>query len=246
MTGNESVFYFKHFAIKQDKCAMKIGTDGVLLGAWVDKGSAKRVLDVGTGTGLVALMLAQRTVAFIDAVDIDTLAFEQSRDNFINSPWKERLTSFNESLQDFAAKNGGEAYDLIVSNPPYFMNSPKPNVDARTTARHMDETLTPEELINAVVYLLSTTGRFCAILPLREGTLFIEAAEKKKLYCNKIVRVYTKTDKAEKRLLLSFSKKRTDIITESLVIQNASGEYSNEFIALIQDYYTHLPGLPNL
>ncbi|HNR21261.1 MAG TPA: methyltransferase [Bacteroidia bacterium] len=245
MYPHESVFQFKQFNVKQNKCAMKIGTDGVLLGAWTKVEDAKSILDVGTGTGLIALMVAQKSNILIDALDIDINSFEQSKENFETSPWKDRLNCFKIAIQDYS-RNTNKRYDLIVSNPPYFINSPKSNIDARATARHMDESLSPEDLVNAVYILLKENGRFNVILPLREGNLFTTIAEKSGLFCNRLVRVYTKPDKTEKRLLMTFGKTRTTVETDKLYIQNENGEYSKEFIALTSPYYTHLPGLPNL
>lgn len=245
MCSYESVFQFKQFYIKQDKCAMKIGTDGVLLGAWTLPLGAKYILDIGTGSGLIALMIAQKSLSLIDALDIDSNAFNQAKENFVTSPWSDRLSCFDIAVQDYLIKTD-KKYDLIISNPPYFINSPKSNTDARTTARHMDESLSPEDLARCVYNLLEDGGRFNVILPLREGNLFTTIAEKTRLYCNKLTRVYTKPDKSEKRLLMTFSKKRSEVETEKLYIQNDKGEYTQEFISLTSPYYTHLPGLPNL
>lgn len=222
---------------------MKIGTDGVLLGAWTAPGDAKNVLDIGTGTGLIALMLAQKSDAKIEALEIDRDAYVQAKENFQLSPWSERLECIYSSLQQYA-KTSKEKYDLIVSNPPYFINSPRSTVDARATARHMDEALSPEELADSVAKLLSENGMLNMILPLKEGNVFMVHAEKRGLYINRMVRVYTKPDKNEKRLLLTFSKTRKEILSEKLVIQNENGDYTKEFIDLTSPYYTHLPGLP--
>jgi tRNA1Val (adenine37-N6)-methyltransferase len=245
MYPHESVFRFKQFTVKQDKCAFKIGTDGVLLGAWTEVKDANSALDVGTGTGLIALMIAQKSSVLIDALDIDLNSYTQAKANFEASLWGDRLNCFEMALQDYS-KYCNKRYDLIVSNPPYFINSPKSNIDARATARHMDESLSPEDLASGVYALLKENGRFNVILPLREGNLFTKVAEKTGLFCNRLVRVYTKTDKAEKRLLMTFGKTRNDVETDKLYIQNDSGEYSKEFIALTSPFYTHLPGLSNI
>lgn len=245
MYSNESVFRFKQFIVKHDKCAFKIGTDGVLIGAWTEVEDANSVLDIGTGTGLIALMIAQKSNIFIDALDIDMNSYEQAKENFESSRWSYRLKCIEMAFQDYS-KHTNKTYDLIVSNPPYFINSPKSNVDARSTARHMDESLSPEDLASGVYALLNENGRFNVILPLREGNLFTAVAEKSGLFCKRLVRVYTKPDKAEKRLLMTFVKTRADVETDKLYIQNALGEYSKEFIALTSPFYTHLPGFSTL
>src|ERR1043166_5945137 len=127
----ETSFRFRQFTVHQDKCAMKVGTDAVLLGAWVNPGSAKRILDIGTGTGLIALMLAQKSTAKIDAVDIDEEAFLQARENFRISPWFQRLGIYHQTFQEFAQENS-DKYDLIVSNPPYFKETKIPMEESRS------------------------------------------------------------------------------------------------------------------
>jgi tRNA1Val (adenine37-N6)-methyltransferase len=194
---SESVFHFKQFTINQDKCAMKVGTDAVLLGAWVKIDSAKFILDIGTGTGIIALMIAQKAHnAIIDAIDVEEGAYLQASENVSDCDWKDRINVKKESLQSYALhKELGKQYDLIVSNPPYFVDASKPNTEARTTARHTDANLSFDELINGVLKLIKPDGRFCAILPYTEGYLFIEKAEKANLFCNYILKVKTKKEK---------------------------------------------------
>lgn len=240
MEITETAFSFKHFVVHHDKCAMKVGTDGVLLGAWSCVKGAVEILDVGTGTGVLALMMAQRCEALIDAVDINESAYLQARDNFLLSTWSKRLRVYHVSLQDFVVGNEGE-YDLIISNPPFFIDAMKGGSDARNIARHINETLTFEELAEGVLSLLKPDGRFCVILPVKEGNLFLEICERAGLYYNKITRVRTKADKHEKRLLLEMSKKRKAIVSDELVIHNEDGSYSKEFVELTKDFYTHFP-----
>src|ERR1051326_8525269 len=180
-------FVFKKFIIRQDKCAMKVGTDAVLLGAWVDPSKAKKILDIGTGTGVIALMLAQKSNAIIDAIDVDENACAQAGENFSLSPWKERISILHNSVQQFAAATENK-YDLIVSNPPYFEHSTKASEQKRTVARHTDM-LGYDEMLNSVLKLLDKKGKFCIILPLKEGEHFRDMAEKNKLFLSKLVRV---------------------------------------------------------
>ena len=149
---SNTYFNFKQFSVKQDKCAMKIGTDGVLLGAWTDVGSASTILDIGTGTGLLALMLAQRSPAYIFAIECEYGAIQQAGENFTKSKWKDRLTLFSLSLQEHLLS--GKQYDLVVSNPPFFENSLKSPMESRNFARHT-VSLTSEDLFKRVITIAS-------------------------------------------------------------------------------------------
>jgi tRNA1Val (adenine37-N6)-methyltransferase len=235
----ESAFKFKCFDVKQDKCAMKVGTDGVLLGAWTTINKHESVLDVGTGTGLIALMLAQRSLSRIDAVEIDGSACNQAKDNFRASPWHNRLHAYESSFQLYAKTE--TRYDLIVSNPPFFINAHRSESDARNMARHTNETLTFEELIFGVGILLRATGKFCVILPIKEGRIFIQVCEDSNLFCTRITRVKTRADKSEKRLLLEFGRHRVKVENTELIILNEEGEYTKSYVELTKDFYTHYP-----
>lgn len=240
MPTDETAFSFKYFAVRHDQCAMKVGTDSVLLGAWTDTGNALTILDVGAGTGVLALMMAQKCDALIEGLDINESAFLQAKDNFSESRWHERLKVYHVSLQDFVSW-ADMKYDLIISNPPFFIDASKAGSNARNIARHINESLTFEELAEGVITLLKPEGRFCVILPVKEGNLFIEICEKKGLFYNRITRVRTKADKHEKRLLLEMSFKRKNIVSDELVIHNEDGGYSKEFMELTKDFYTHYP-----
>ena len=153
-------FQFKQFTIRQEKCAMKVGTDGVLLGAWADVTQARRLLDIGTGTGLIAIMAAQRNPELIiDAIEIDPAAFEQARENANNTPWRERIHIFQGKVQTFAP---AYKYDTIVCNPPFFINSTKNPALNRTLARHC-ETLSHEDILQVSYHLLLPEGKLCVI-----------------------------------------------------------------------------------
>ncbi|MBS1765764.1 MAG: methyltransferase [Bacteroidetes bacterium] len=236
----QSLFYFRRFEVKQGQCAMKVGTDGVLLGAWVDCENSKYVLDIGTGTGLLALMVAQRSDAVIDAIDIDENAFLQAQENFAASQWSARLKAMRSSIQEYAEFTERK-YDLIISNPPFFLNAHKSNFAQRNVARHFNESLSMVDLITAVLKLLAEEGSFSLILPLKEGGVLIDTGERMGLFLNEITRVRTKYGKDEKRMLLSFSRRRTAIKNSVLCIQTVEGKYTDEYINLTKDYYTHLP-----
>ncbi len=239
--SSQKYFSFKEFKVHQEQCAMKVGTDGVLLGSWVECNySVSNVLDIGTGTGLLALMLAQKCNALIDAIDIDSNACNQAKENFCNSKWSDRLSVIHRPIQEFAAISNMK-YDLIVSNPPFFINAKKSQQLNRNVARHLDDSFTMDDLITSVAKLLSDSGKFFLIQPVKEGSIFMEESEKRGLYVNNITWVRTKEDKEEKRLLLNLSRNKKKIITDYLSIQTKDGKYTDEYIKLTEEYYTHLP-----
>ncbi|MBL7882454.1 MAG: methyltransferase [Bacteroidia bacterium] len=229
-------FAFKQFKINQDKCAMKVGTDAVLLGAWVNTANAKNILDIGTGTGIIALMLAQKSGAKIDAIDIDENACIQATENVNNCLWKDRVHIHHVSLQKFAQTNDRK-YDLIVSNPPYFVDSSKASEEARTNARHTDQ-LPYNDLLNGVLKLLSPTGKFYVILPTKESELFKELANENKLFLTKLTRVVTRYDKPEKRWLMRFEFTPRSFSENSITIEkDERHSYTDEYKELTKDYY---------
>lgn len=233
---SNQTFAFKQFRINQDKCAMKVGTDAVLLGSWVNASNSKTILDIGTGTGIIALMLAQKSGARIDAIDIDNNAFDQAQENINNCNWKDRITAHHVSLQQFAIDSPIK-YDLIVSNPPYFVDSSKAIEESRTNARHTDQ-LAYHDLLDGVLKLLNPNGKFYIILPTKEGESFWELAEENKLYLTKLTRVITRTDKPEKRLLMRFEFIRRTFSENSITIEkDERHSYTDEYKELTKDYY---------
>ncbi|MGZ4034252.1 MAG: tRNA1(Val) (adenine(37)-N6)-methyltransferase [Bacteroidia bacterium] len=215
---------------------MKVGTDAVLLGSWVNASNAKTILDIGTGTGIIALMLAQKSGARIDAIDIDTNAFIQASENVNDCPWKDRIDVHQISLQQFA-KESDHKYDLIVSNPPYFVDSSKASEESRTNARHTD--LLPfDDLLNGVLKLLSSAGKFYVILPTKESESFREMAEEHKLYLTKLTRIITRTDKPEKRVMMRFEFTQRAFSEDSITIEKDERHtYTDEYKELTKDYY---------
>ncbi len=233
---SNQTFAFKQFKIVQDKCAMKVGTDAVLLGSWVNASNAKTILDIGTGTGIIALMLAQKSSARIDAIDIDLNAFIQATENVNDCKWKDRIEIHHISLQQFA-KESDHKYDLIVSNPPYFIDSSKASEESRTNARHTDQ-LPFKDLLDGVLKLLNPNGKFYVILPTKESELFREDAEKHKLFLTKVTRVITRTDKPEKRLLMRFEFIQRAFSEDSITIEkDERHSYTDEYKELTKDYY---------
>ncbi|MBG6062840.1 tRNA1Val (adenine37-N6)-methyltransferase [Flavobacterium sp. CG_9.1] len=232
------MFQFKQFTIEQDRCAMKVGTDGVLLGAWTPiTNNPFGILDIGTGTGIIALMLAQRTNAEqIDALEIDGEAYEQSVDNFENSPWSDRLFCFHAGLDEFVEEPEDE-YDLIISNPPFYSEDYKTENEQRDLARFQDA-MPFEDLIEAADLLLSENGIFSVIIPFKEEDRFLAIAKEYELYPMKITRVKGIPTTEIKRSLLAFSrKKEVDFSIDELVIETARHIYTPEYIGLTKDFY---------
>jgi len=218
---------------------MKVGIDGVLLGAWTPVGNARKMLDVGCGTGLIALMLAQRSEAEIMCIDIDEKVILQATENIKNSPWSNRIAVLQNSFQDFA-NISSERFDLIVSNPPYFVNSLKAPDESRTTARHADS-LTHEELIENALKLLNPNGRICLILPVVEALQCIQFAESNGMCCSKQVTVFPKPGAQAKRFLLEFSQIQQEKTETELTIESEiRHHYSPDFIELAKDFYLKL------
>jgi tRNA1Val (adenine37-N6)-methyltransferase len=235
---SDSVFHFKQFLIHQDKCAMKVGTDAVLLGSWVNTLDSNSILDIGTGTGLIAIMLAQKSHVGIEAIDMDENACEQARENISLCPWYDRIKVFHASLQDFKTY-AGKKYALIVSNPPYFVDASKAPEAARNKARHTDN-LSFKDLIEGVKELLDPEGRFCMILPNKEGADFMELASLSGLHCTELVKIKTKIDKQEKRWLMQFEFNTKSMKCTELILQVDDSAYSQEYIELTKDYYLNL------
>ncbi len=230
-------FVFKEFVVNQDRCAMKIGTDGVLLGAWaaVNKNPFS-ILDIGTGTGILALMLAQKTSAeTIEAIEIDAAAFEQAAENFENSPWGDRLFCYHAGFNEFVEEIE-DSYDLIVSNPPFYKEDYKTNNQQRDLARFTDA-LPFEHLLHGTSKLLDTNGKACFIIPFSEENNFIGLAEKMNLYPNKITRVKGTAETEIKRSLLELSFSKSSAVFTSLIIEKSRHQYTEEYRKLTKDFY---------
>ena len=223
---------------------MKIGTDGVLLGAWVSLAKKpERILDIGTGTGVIAMQLAQRSsTQTIDAIEIDAPAFEQCTENFEASPWSERLFCYHAAIQEFASEID-DTYDLIISNPPFYSENYKPEDKTRDTARFNDA-LPFQHLLVCAAHLLTDRGRFAVILPKKEEIKFIELAQESGLYPKRICRVRGNVNSEEKRSLLEFSflskgerGREKEIKIESLTIETNRHDYTKDYIQLVKDFY---------
>lgn len=228
-------FHFKQFVLAQSPSVMKVGTDGILLGAWVDTNNAETILDIGTGTGMIAIMSAQKNdSAKIDAVDIEEEAYKLASLNTHACKWKDRLKVFHGSIQEFS-KGRDIQYDLIVSNPPFFTGGTFSENDGRNQMRHTVK-LPNGELLQAVRRLLKKGGRFCVVLPYIEGLRFKEQAGNYGFYCTKKTDVFPTPEKEIERLLLQFELTEEPMITDQLIVEN-NNTYTDDFIALTKAFY---------
>jgi tRNA1Val (adenine37-N6)-methyltransferase len=233
-------FQFKEFTIHQDKTAMKVGTDGVLLGAWcVIENYPDTVLDIGSGTGVISLMLAQRCDAMtIDAVELDENAYEQTVQNFEDSDWGDRLYGYNASFQEFASEiaEEEETYDLIISNPPFYTDDFETENVARNKARFASA-LSFEELLVGVSRIISENGVFATIIPFKEEVAFIDLAAKNNLFLQRVCRVRGNAATEVKRSLLEFSLHPKERVETALTIEMSRHQYTQEYIDLTKYFY---------
>lgn len=230
-------FRLKEFTVEQSRSAMKVGTDAMILGSWTRVEEAETILDIGTGTGILALMLAQRSEAFtIDAVEIDADAYEEAVTNFENSPWGDRLFCYHASLQAFAQEMD-DTYDLIVCNPPYFSPSEIESYTGRNVARqtHLLNHLT---LIKNTVQLLSESGSCAFSLPYESEAFFIELAQSQNLFLQRRLRMKDRENSDMVRSFLQFGKTVKPLEDEILILKNTDSTYSSQFIELTIDFYT--------
>lgn len=233
----ESVFRFRKFEIRQDRCAMKIGTDGVLLGTWAAGG--KRILDIGTGTGIVAMCMAQRfPLSNIVAVEVEKNAAKQAEENVRLSPFSRQISVCHSSFQSFYTHEEQHgSYDSIVSNPPYFTEDTRSKVEERHQARHTSS-LSFSELCRGVALLLSEKGVFSVILPTDKVDTFVNEARQWHLEAASFCHVVTRLGKEPKRSLITFGKdKVTSVVSETAVLTNEDGSRSDWYVALTQDFY---------
>lgn len=234
------IFHFKQFSVKQEKSAMKISTDSVLLGAWTPVENPQNILDIGAGTGILSLMLAQRTKqSLIRAVEVEPEAFQECCYNFEKSIWKIRLKAYLSDIERYT-KEDKNKYDLIISNPPYFTETMFSEQYQRNLAR-FTQSLPFEELLSCVANLLSETGLFSVIIPYNKEHKFTDLAKKHNLFLQKITHVRGNIHSEIKRSLLLFSfTESSDISTSELVIEKQRHVYTDEYIELTKDFYLNL------
>lgn len=227
------MFTFKQFAVSQDRCAMKVGTDGVLLGAWARVEHCGRILDMGTGTGLVALMAAQRSSACIVAVDLDADAVAQAADNVAASPWGERIRVF---ACDVRVLDDAFRFDAILCNPPFFENSLKSPDAARTMARHTD-TLSFDELARSAVRLLAPDGELSVVIPYDRAADMTVSAACYGLFATRQTIVVPVEGGKPKRILMAFTRQGAPHTPETLVIHSRQRSYTAQYVSLVEDFY---------
>ena len=230
-------FIFKQFTVNQDRCAMKIGTDGVLLGTWTSlKHNLNSIFDIGSGTGIIALILAQRSNAeIIDAIEVDESSYEQCVENFEASPWADRLFCYHAGLNEFVIEVE-EKYDLIVSNPPFYSEDVSSGDASRDVARQ-NRSLPFDTLLNGVSKLLSQKGAFSTIVPFKEEDHFIALASENNLFPVRIMRVRGNPSTKTKRSLLEFGFEQKEVKYEELTIEKERHRYTSDYIDLTKDFY---------
>lgn len=230
-------FTFKQFFVAHDRCAMKVGTDGVLLGAWAPVAGVKRILDVGCGSGLIALMLAQRTAdsVIIDAVELEASAAEQARENIAASPWPARITVHH---QDFVrwSEQCDKRYSLIVSNPPFFVPGMASRSVERDTARST-ATLDHAALLRGAAQLIEEDGLFCVVLPVDAGEALLHIAREDGWHLRFRMDVVPYAHRPPNRLVLGLSPLPEEALFERLAIRDEDKSYSADWLSLVKDFY---------
>ena len=230
-----SQFHFKQFSISQDRATHKVGTDGVLLGAWVRTENVQHILDIGTGTGLIALMLAQRTPdeVRIDAIEIESEDAVQAIENVAASPWRDRIAVHHSPIQNFSTPL---KYDLVVTNPPYFVNSLLPPGKKRSAARHMHQ-LTFSTLLQPVSRFLGDDGRLGVIFPHQEALQFQALAKDFALHCSRQCAFRSRPGNPVERLLMEYSFSKMEPVMEELVLHAEGNTWSEEYRRITADFY---------
>lgn len=231
---SNNYFQFKQFTIEQSGCAMKVGTDGCLLGGWFDVSCSKRILDIGCGTGLISIMAAQRSDADIIGVEIDEEATKQARANVANCPWSNRISIINTDILLFLPE---QPFDTIVCNPPYFVNSLKCGTESRTIARHSD-TLDCMSFFKKAISLLADGGRISIVIPCDILDDWKDAAAINGFANSRLTYIKTTPRKAPKRVLVEFVRAYTaETFASTLVLEDEPGIYSKEAQEILRDFY---------
>lgn len=229
-------FTFKQFFVAHDRCAMKVGTDGILLGAWAPVAGVKRILDIGTGSGLIALMLAQRASdAVIDAVEMEAQAAEQAAENVQASPWAGRIQVHQADFLSWTP-DASHRYDLIVSNPPFYDKGVECGTSERELARY-NTSLEHEALLRGAAQLITEEGSFCVVLPESAGTAFTEKAQEMGWHIRLRTDVSDNEIKLPHRVLLAFSPTPGEVFIDRLAIRGPDQRYSDAWCGLTQDFY---------
>lgn len=231
-----STFYLKHFKVEDGLSTMKVGTDAVLLGVVADVENAGNILEIGTGCGIIALILAQRTQSLIDAIEIDEESVIQAKENVSNSPWKDRINVINCSLQNYCHQ-ADKKYDLVISNPPYFSRSLKSLSLKRNISRH-DDSLSFDGLIEGSLELMKPDASLWIILPVKESSKFLEIAGRSGFFIHYLLKIATKKGSSYRRIILQLKKAIPEEVIENfLAMKNADNSYGQEYIDLTKEFY---------
>ena len=231
-------FHFKHFSLYHHRSTMKVGTDAVLLGRWVEVKPTDVVLDIGTGCGILPLMLAQKGVNQVDAVDLDAVSIEEASVNFKASQWRDQLQAFCSDITDFQSD---KKYDLVISNPPFFIRSFKCEADRKNRARHTDVTLSFETLCEAVCRLMDTKGRFAVVLPVTESMDFLKVADSYGLFLRKRMTIIPIDGKEPNRVNLELRFAQSAAVQEeTFVIRGTDNRFTKQYNEFLKDYYLGL------
>ena len=231
-------FHFKHFSLYHHRSTMKVGTDAVLLGRWVEVHSTDMVLDIGTGCGILPLMLAQKGVCQVDAVDLDAVSIEEATINFTASQWRDRLQACCSDIADFQTD---KKYNLIISNPPFFIRSFKCDADRKNRARHTDVTLSFETLCETVCRLMDAKGRFAVVLPVTESMDFLKVAESYGLYLCRRMTIIPIEGKEPNRVNLELRFEKAEMVKEeTFVIRGTDNRFTQQYNEFLKDYYLGL------
>ena len=229
-------FFFKRFALFHHRSTMKIGTDAILLGRWVEVNSDDDVLDIGTGCGLLPLMLAQKGIKSADAVEIDHDSYEEAAQNFSNSAWKSQLFAINDDIKHYA-ENCTKKYDLVVSNPPFFFGDNIPEKEKKGLARHTN-TLSYNDLLISVKKLLKPDGRFALVLPARESLTFLKDAENQGFFLKKEMKIVPIEGKETNRINMQLVVNQVDSVeSETFVLRHKDHSFTKEYKEFLKDYY---------
>lgn len=229
-------FHFQQFSLHHHRSTMKVGTDAVLLGIWTELKGVTDVLDIGTGCGIIPLLLAARSAKIkVDAVELDLGSFEESSENFMQSPFAGRLQVFHADINDFVPEVGRK-YDLIISNPPFFINDHRPVLTGRKLARHTD-TLRYDQLVETALRLLNPDGRFSVVLPYRESKVFLKLAEQSGLHLQRRMLIFPKPCKEPNRINLLLGNSATVPMTEKFIIRNEDGFFTQQYLTKVKDFY---------
>lgn len=229
-------FFFKKFGLFHHRSTMKIGTDAIILGRWVEVSENDNVLDIGTGCGLLPLMLAQKGIKSADAVEIDRESFEEAAQNFANSAWNSRLSAINEDVKDYAW-HCSKKYDLIVSNPPFYFGDNIPEKAKKGLARHTN-TLNYKDLLQSVKKLLKPDGRFALVLPAIESKTFLKEAENQGFFLKKEMKIVPIEGKEPNRINMQLVVNQVDDVEkETFVLRNQDHSFTKDYKDFLKDYY---------